>query len=768
MFDTQPIRQYPGLDHVVKVDCYPKEAAIKDNAPSSIDLSRNFILNHSHLSYSALATQMAASPLYTPLDPSREEIRLLEIVSTDEPIACRMLTASLQVPARCPAFCAISYVWGDLDATEIITVDGAERHITPSLHSALLCSYYHWQESFPDRWVSSCLLWADALCINQDDLQEKSSQIPLMGKIYSVAEMTFCCLDYDAPASRIGLAFTLLKEIREGLKYTDYDVDGWDDQPQTVNLDWLVSNPTIREHCTGTGLWLTEVRAPANEAIVAISDLAYWTRLWIFQEMVLSRDPLLVFGSQSMKLYDFVHVAIWGSVTSRLPAPRNLHVGFRNGLRRLSKPQTTHLVPLLARTRKKRQSLEPGSWDYEMQNYTLHAHAFGCACLEASEPKDHVYALIGVVGLDTKPDYSSSKSVSSVYIDLCADLLTSCARVRSSASEEVSSRTKDQPLSFLRYAGIESYAIDGESDGLPSWVPNFPQMHKRHLPTRLSSADIHLSNPEGGHYIVTDETDWSEKIRIQGNALQVPGVLLTSLAAISPAVTSEPGTSRPFGSFIFKTISDLQGSNSTRHPLILLANAFCVSELGDNIWESPDVLRLIQIMQYLGLGVEDNPRADNSDDLEPGSFRSTTNDGTLGSPFLSRMGISQAVIEEAMSGPDAAAARTFIQSVNDNLGHYFADEDYDYSRSIILAASQLTTRQDRLSKTADNQFAIVPSCAAIGDQVALLLGHEGFSLVRRVDGHYVYVGACRISTKLRVALEEVRAGTIEVEMLELR
>ena len=40
-------------------------------------------------------------------------------------------------------------------------------------------------------------IWIDALCINQDDKEEKAIQVPLMGEIFSKAQSVFVWLGPD-------------------------------------------------------------------------------------------------------------------------------------------------------------------------------------------------------------------------------------------------------------------------------------------------------------------------------------------------------------------------------------------------------------------------------------------------------------------------------------------------------------------------------------------------------------------------------------------
>jgi hypothetical protein len=75
--------------------------------------------------------------LYTPLDESVEEIRLLEILPESSKfgdIECRLTTFPL---ASAPFYTAISYTWGDPNKTESITVNGRDIMVTESVWQVL-------------------------------------------------------------------------------------------------------------------------------------------------------------------------------------------------------------------------------------------------------------------------------------------------------------------------------------------------------------------------------------------------------------------------------------------------------------------------------------------------------------------------------------------------------------------------------------------------------------------------------------------------------
>jgi hypothetical protein len=94
-----------------------------------------------------------------------------------------------------PTYDALSYVWGDPSESKLIICDGSFIRVTANLHAALLrlrhagspenSCYHHkpWGYSFPDIPP----MWIDAFCIDQSNINERTSQVQLMGQIYSEA-----------------------------------------------------------------------------------------------------------------------------------------------------------------------------------------------------------------------------------------------------------------------------------------------------------------------------------------------------------------------------------------------------------------------------------------------------------------------------------------------------------------------------------------------------------------------------------------------------
>lgn len=86
---------------------------------------------------------------------------------------------------RWTSYVAASYVWGNGLPTSIIEVNGMSFNIRENL--------WHFLRVVRNRY-KSVLFWIDAICIDQDDVLEKSSQIRLMDRIYLNATVVYSWL----------------------------------------------------------------------------------------------------------------------------------------------------------------------------------------------------------------------------------------------------------------------------------------------------------------------------------------------------------------------------------------------------------------------------------------------------------------------------------------------------------------------------------------------------------------------------------------------
>lgn len=228
---------------------------------------------------------------YEPMsDNSGHTIRLLSILpgSGDEPLRCRLFNFSLQDKGH---FEAISYAWGSLPATEKIELDGKLFHIRQNLRECLV------QLRRPHMLRK---VWVDAICVNQDDLEERNSQVKLMDRIFDRATTVIAWLGYGQPDTCL-LLQELLSKARTLRTFTGLVVST---QSRTGgkllgDLGYPDVNSTEYQDEERRRKALSDERAARldlYQAVMALCRQPLWTRRWIIQEIALGRNVVLHYG----------------------------------------------------------------------------------------------------------------------------------------------------------------------------------------------------------------------------------------------------------------------------------------------------------------------------------------------------------------------------------------------------------------------------------------------------------------------------------------
>lgn len=138
---------------------------------------------------SILASRTVQHDAYQPLDRERKEIRLLVLKAGSRPteIECELQQAFLtSVPQ--PRYETISYCWGDPTQRTTIWLNGGRVEVPFSAEAALRTM------RLPD---TDRVLWIDAICIDQDNLEERGHQVSIMYEVYSQNQRNLVYLGED-------------------------------------------------------------------------------------------------------------------------------------------------------------------------------------------------------------------------------------------------------------------------------------------------------------------------------------------------------------------------------------------------------------------------------------------------------------------------------------------------------------------------------------------------------------------------------------------
>ncbi|KAH7069329.1 heterokaryon incompatibility protein-domain-containing protein [Paraphoma chrysanthemicola] len=137
---------------------------------------------------------------YLPLQQDLQEIRIFRYAAdiSDLTLAVEMMTTSLMQPDH-QAFTTLSYVWGDPAMTFPIIVNGKRLSVTKSVHELLEILFRSKELDGPlsTGSIQESWWWMDSICINQQDLIERASQVRFMGEIYKTSSLTIA---YTGPS----------------------------------------------------------------------------------------------------------------------------------------------------------------------------------------------------------------------------------------------------------------------------------------------------------------------------------------------------------------------------------------------------------------------------------------------------------------------------------------------------------------------------------------------------------------------------------------
>lgn len=117
-----------------------------------------------------------AAYVHEPLPSDPPTIRVLNLIPTsshDSPIQLTLKQIRLTDDYNC-----LSHMWGDDKDQEVIFINNKRFEVRRNLYDFLCLAR---KLSITDT------LWIDAICVNQEDIQERNKQVQLMGDIYEKA-----------------------------------------------------------------------------------------------------------------------------------------------------------------------------------------------------------------------------------------------------------------------------------------------------------------------------------------------------------------------------------------------------------------------------------------------------------------------------------------------------------------------------------------------------------------------------------------------------
>lgn len=440
--------------------------------------------------------------------PSDDHIRLLELLPGNgyDQVECRLHVACL--PRDKHTYCALSYTWvlrskyGFDDETKLqIKVNGVPTDVSLNLAAALNRLRYS---------DASRIVWADALCINQGDLQERSHQVGMMKSIY---ENAFSLIIWLGPRGTIPYQPTPPVHLRP--QYRAFSglcavVNAWRERSSYAHV---IPEATHSRHVSGPRGERFNDRlrpdSPTWHETFHLFEQRWFSRVWVIQEVALARG---VFVMWDEAVIDWENIGLAAAVirTNYDRIASSIRQGPQS---RLGHPQfgPSRRVPLgvvnayfmyrLCRSQAFNQPLRFSF--YELLKLT---RQFDC-----KDDRDRVYGLLGLPTTDNfssqiVPDYN--KSAGEVYSEVAGRL------VASEGLSVLSSVQRKHKLGAMRIYYVPRW--DAYDPSVPSWVPQWSFLLTQSLRPPHQSAGARFRASGDRRYEGTVDPDDRRKLRVQG------------------------------------------------------------------------------------------------------------------------------------------------------------------------------------------------------------------------------------------------------------
>ncbi|KAL9615845.1 MAG: hypothetical protein Q9160_009213 [Pyrenula sp. 1 TL-2023] len=418
---------------------------------------------------------------YSPLDITKQEIRLLRIVKIlNDRVECVLEHASGETLLRRPYY-ALSYCWGDQTRRKSISVNGKKLEVGPNLFEALKALHYYLStEDDVPSWI-----WIDAICLDQQNDAEKATQVPRMDRIYQEAKRVLIWLGSEANGSaKVMSVLNCVQEYRfyQGFKSIKFRKVFKNVRNETIkcklrlqsSLVRLEKDHGIKEENLEALLQLLESLQKGNAsqslqkaevakirdrmslknhlfpqedsfwpAFVNLVTRSWFSRLWTYQEILLADEEAVVLCGTKAVFWAVLRYS-------------------RFNLLRESCLDTLYTYKILETIQVDTDALYRSMNILDLSLRLFEEDTFQNLLLKigsryASDKRDYVYGLLGLIDKQQRNDIDIGyeKSPAEVFISAVA----------------VACRLKGGPRLWCRL--IENYSLTHQiTEGLPTWCPD--------------------------------------------------------------------------------------------------------------------------------------------------------------------------------------------------------------------------------------------------------------------------------------------------------
>jgi len=346
--------------------------------------------------------------IYTPLKKPKSEIRLFELFPGQGQVRGCLSNFDLEVIRG--TYDALSYCWGEQKQTVTVIINNCTWSTGKNLYDALKSIR---------KSQGRVMLWIDAVCINQNDTQEKNAQVSIMKDVYSNGRKTYVWLGLDNIWT--SLAFQEMEMRAKWIR----------EQGSTDNVGWRLWQKRYMALEKANTNWLARIMGRFDYldwASRSILTRPWFSRCWVIQEIATSKSITVICGKYQIDWNDLETVQIARPGIDELCTLVSIR-------QRVNNANMTHLESLL----------------------------WGTNTFQTTDARDRIFSLLGLISHDS--DKSSDSIIGNVHDTVRVDYSASIRDVYMKATIHCMTDTSS--------AGIlaASIGLQGTCFGVfPSWV----------------------------------------------------------------------------------------------------------------------------------------------------------------------------------------------------------------------------------------------------------------------------------------------------------
>jgi hypothetical protein len=330
-------------------------------------------------------------------------------------------------------YIALSYNWGSNAGGVDILLNQRRIRVTKNLAAAL-------RVFRADKNISSFWFWIDALCINQNDINERNCQVKRMIEIYRSAHYVLVWLGPETDNSE--MAFGVMETVHQS----------------------LIENLEANE--LPLGFHYDSLKADEWASFCDLLNRPYWSRIWVIQELAAcdETDIIVCWGRHGIAMDRLI--AVLHCMSATMQHWDATSAKFNEAEWKINAPRLLlNTLPLLGlvgtatRIQSANEPEEPVVKHKRMMMAMKNA--------QSTDPRDMIYGLMGLLDFKLaariEPDYKAS--LESVYAEYTRATIT----------------TREDLSIIYQHGPGKLRQIDW-----PSWVPDFRSLNSKDIPSPLS------------------------------------------------------------------------------------------------------------------------------------------------------------------------------------------------------------------------------------------------------------------------------------------